>query len=54
MNELRKLSLQFVSHKSMTAQEYVLHFIAQLVELDEKQLLGIAERFLDPVSGDGW
>lgn len=54
LNELRKLSVQFVMHKSMTSQDYVLHFIAHIVEMDEKQLLGIAERFLEPAGGDGW
>lgn len=54
LNELRKLSVQFVSHKSMTSQEYILHFIAHLAEMDEKQVLQVAERFLEPISGDGW
>jgi hypothetical protein len=56
MDELRRLSMRFVSHHDLTAQEYALQLIAELaIRADNhKQMQGIAEMFLDmKPGGDG-
>ena len=56
MDELRRLSMRFVSHHDLTAQEYALQLISELaIRADNhKQMQGIAEMFLDmKPGGDG-
>lgn len=47
MEELRRLCLQFVSHKSLTSQEFALAVIELIAAhgSDEKKMLAVAERF---------
>lgn len=58
MDALRKLSVQYVSHKALTSQEFALELIGLIADQaeNEPKMLRIAEAImsLTPVSGDGW
>lgn len=58
MDDLRKLVVQYCSHKSLTSQEFALALIALIAAEaeNEPKMIRIADALLSmaPVGGDGW
>lgn len=58
MTELRKIAMQFVSHHSMTTDEFALAVITEILlhRNEGRAMHSLAEMLLSmaPAGGDGW